>query len=231
MPPPAPPKAGRYAAKLARRAERVAARAKEDSPPPQAAPDSPSSPTPDVDDMNDPDGEAPAPLLDNRAAPDGLSNRAIMTLAHETRQALGITEPTATRSGRQPRVPSRLGFPTEPTKAPPAATPLGDPSPNSLKPPQVQPVVLATLSEEGCDLDLGITPEDLNLIKASQPSPSKTVSSKRLTPTTWAEYQRLPAEDKAPWTAAIREEWDLLYAPRPSSRASSRQHGDSHRSS
>ena len=205
VPTPAPPnpKAGSHAAKLARRAERVAARAKEDSPPHQAAPDSPSSPTPDVDDENALDGEAPAPLLDNCAAPDGLSHRAIMTLAHETRQALGMTEPTATRFGRQPRVPSRLGFPTAPTKAPPAATPL--------EPPQVQPVVLATLSEEGCDLgDLGITPEDLNLIKAGQPSPSKTVSSKRLTPTTWAEYQRLPAADKAPWTAAIREEWDSL---------------------
>ena len=116
VPPPAPPKpkAGSHAAKLARRAERVAARAKEDSPPHQAAPDSPSTPTPDVDDESDPDGEAPAPLLDNRAAPDGLSNRAIMTLAHETQWfAGGRNEPDTQSSNHTTSCISspRLGRP------------------------------------------------------------------------------------------------------------------------
>jgi hypothetical protein len=48
---PTPPKAGRHAAKLARRAERVAARSKEDRPPPPSAPDPPTNDADDGDDL------------------------------------------------------------------------------------------------------------------------------------------------------------------------------------
>ncbi len=188
--PPAPgvPKHGRHAAKLARRAARVAARDEQDRSPP--APDTPP-PAADDDDDADDDDQAPAPLLDNRAAPDNLSNRAIMTLAHETRQVRGMAEHTVTRTGRLPRVPSRLGFPAtapRPAVAPQSAEPPGEPpTAPQPPPPPTLPVTLTAFTEEGCDLVLGITPEDLNLIKAGQPSPARTVSAKPPTPTTWAE--------------------------------------------
>jgi hypothetical protein len=163
----------------------------------------------DVDDDDDEHAEPPhpAPLLGSQPAPANLTDRAVNTLAHESRQTLGMDAHGTTRAGRVTRPPSRLGARAPVAPVPPAPTT----SPTMQPLPTLPPAVSLTALAEGVRVDdLGLQPSDLNLIKAGQPSPAKTISSVLPTPTTWAEYMRLPPEHKSPWTAAIRDEWNSL---------------------
>ena len=73
--------------------------------------------------------------------------------------------------------------------------------------PTAPPAVSLTALAEGVSVaDVGLQPSDLDLIKAGQPPPAKTISSALPTPTTWTGYMRLPPEHKAPWTAAIQDD-------------------------
>ena len=97
----------------------------------------------DDDDHTEP--PYPAPLLGSQPAPANLTDRAVNTLAHESRQTLGMDAHGMTRAGRATRPPSRLGARAPVAPVPPAPTTSPSTQPLPTPPPATSLTALPSL--------------------------------------------------------------------------------------